>query len=390
MPNEFTADKDVLGPTTEQNEQHSAFLRKKVQAIRIRKNRKISDLLAAMRATGFQGRKLGEAFDTLVEMVHDPEVTVLMGYAASLSVAGQWRLIEWLLQNNFVDILVTTGANISEDIVEAMGHSYFQCSHLADDEKLFQEGINRYYDVAGNESDYLGMTELLATFIASLDTSRLYSSREFLYQCGLWLSANRIRSLVAIAAEQNIPIFCPAIADSPFGDAALIATSRGVVLGIDAVKDYVEFMSLAKNVQETGVFYLGGGVPKDFIQLFAVSSDFLYANRIIPGRQKHRGRATTDETYYPHKYAIQITTDAPQWGGLSGCTFDEAVSWGKERRDGQYVQCFCDATVALPLLVHALAEVVLKKRKGRELGRYLSGRQATGGAGPGSAFDIAR
>jgi len=313
-----------------------------------------------------------------------------MGYAASLSVAGQWRLIEWLLQNNFVDILVTTGANISEDIVEAMGHSYFQCSHLADDEKLFQEGINRYYDVAGNESDYLGMTELLATFIASLDTSRLYSSREFLYQCGLWLSANRIRSLVAIAAEQNIPIFCPAIADSPFGDAALIATSRGVVLGIDAVKDYVEFMSLAKNVQETGVFYLGGGVPKDFIQLFAVSSDFLYANRIIPGRQKHRGRATTDETYYPHKYAIQITTDAPQWGGLSGCTFDEAVSWGKERRDGQYVQCFCDATVALPLLVHALAEVVLKKRKGRELGRYLSGRQATGGAGPGSAFDIAR
>ncbi|HOC39638.1 MAG TPA: deoxyhypusine synthase family protein, partial [Thermodesulfobacteriota bacterium] len=117
---------------------------------------------------------------------------------------------------------------------------------------------------------------------------------------------------------------------------------------------------------------------------------FLYANRIIPGRQKHRGRATTDETYYPHKYAIQITTDAPQWGGLSGCTFDEAVSWGKERRDGQYVQCFCDATVALPLLVHALAEVVLKKRKGRELGRYLSGRQATGGAGPGSAFDIAR
>jgi deoxyhypusine synthase len=358
----FETDKDA----SEQN------VLEKVKSVPLEKNQKISDLLFSMKATGFQGRKLAEAFDTLRKMVHDPAVTILMGYAGSLSVAGQWKLIGWLLQENLVDLLVATGANISEDIVEAMGHSYYRCSHLADDEKLFREGINRYYDVAGKESDYLEMTELLAAFIESLDTSKLYSSREFLYRCGLWLSGKGIRSLVAIAAEKNIPLFCPAIADSPFGDAALIAASRGTVLKIDAIKDYIEFMSLAGKVEETGVFYLGGGVPKDFIQLFAATANLLYADRIIPGRGKHRSRASTDETYYPHKYAVQITTDAPQWGGLSGCTFDEAVSWGKERRDGLYAQCFCDATIALPILLHALAETITEKRKGRALGGCFS------------------
>jgi deoxyhypusine synthase len=119
-------------------------------------------------------------------------------------------------------------------------------------------------------------------------------------------------------------------------------------------------------VKETGVIYIGGGVPKDFIQLFAVTSNLLYKERKVPGKEpkivRFNKKEKVLESYYPHKYAIQITTDSPQWGGLSGCTFEEAISWGKEQAEGKHVQCYCDATIALPLVAHALAERV-KRRK---------------------------
>jgi deoxyhypusine synthase len=321
-----------------------------------------------MKDTGFQGRKLAEVVDVWEEMLNDPDLTILMGYAGSLSTTGQWKIINWLIEKRFIDVLVPTGANISEDIVEAMGYSYWKGSHLVNDKELQKSNINRYYDVFGKEEDYLEMTELIANFyVSSLKENYPYSSRELLYLFGKWLLKNKINSIVAIAAKYKVPIFCPAIVDSPYGDAGLIAKSKGFNLIIDNMKDYIEFMSLAEKVKETGVIYIGGGVPKDFIQLFAVTSNLLYPEREVPGRKSKIFRGFTDgkkikETYYPHKYAIQITTDSPQWGGLSGCTFEEAISWGKEDVDSKFVQCYCDATIALPIVAHALAERV-KERK---------------------------
>jgi len=295
-------------------------------------------------------------------MLEDEHVTILMGYAGSLSTTGQWKIINWFIEKRFIDVLVSTGANISEDIVEAMGFSYWQGSPLVNDEDLFKHNINRYYDVFGSEVDYMKMTELIAEFILTLDECYNYSSREFLYLFGKWLLKKEIRSIVATAAEHKVPVFCPAIADSPYGDAALIAKSKGFKLTIDAIKDYVEFMGLAERVEDTGVIYIGGGVPKDFIQLFAVTPDLLYPDRKIPNRKEGIFRLATKESYYPHKYAIQITTDSPQWGGLSGCTFEEAMSWGKESPKGKRVQCYCDATIALPIIAHALGETVKSRR----------------------------
>jgi deoxyhypusine synthase len=335
------------------------YLTKKLKSIQVGK-KSISELLSEMSQTGFQGKNLGRAVDVFEEMIKDKNVTVFLGYAGSLSTAGQWKLINWLIENRFVDVLVPTGANISEDIVEAMGFSYWQGSPLADDKKLFKEGINRYYDVYGKEADYFKMTELIADFIQTLNQEYRYSSREFLYSFGKWLSKKGIESIVAKAAEHKVPIFCPAIADSPYGDAALIAKSKGFSLTIDATKDYIEFMGLGEKVKDTGVVYIGGGVPKDFIQLFAVTSDLLYKDKKIPGK-KGLMRKGTNETYHPHKYSIQITTALTQDGGLSGCTLQEAISWGKELAEGKNVQCFCDATIALPLIVHVLNERVEKR-----------------------------
>jgi len=340
---------------------------KKVVALEVNP-KSISQLLEDMSRTGFQGRRLAESVDVLKRMIRDKDTTIFMGYAGSMSTTGQWKMVNWLIENHFIDVLVPTGANISEDIVEAMGSSYYQGAHLTDDKELFRRGVNRYHDVYGKESDYMKMTELIADFILELDENHNYTSREFFYLFGKWLGERKIRSIVTVAAENKVPIYCPAIADSPYGDAALIARSKGFKLKIDAMGDYAEFMSLGKKVRDTGVFYIGGGVPKDFIQLFAVTGDLLYQDRKIPNREKGLNREGTgpEETYYPHKYAVQITTDSPQWGGLSGCTFEEAVSWGKESSSENFVQCYCDATIALPIITHALAERLKIKREGTD------------------------
>jgi len=347
---------------------NSDLLENKVKAIEVNAPKTVSELLQEMAQTGFQGKSLARVVDVFENLIKDDDVTVLLGYTGSLSTTGQWKIINWLIENRYIDILVPTGANISEDIVDAMGFDYWQGTHNADDETLFQEGVNRYYDVYGKESDYLKMTELLAEFIMTLDEDYSYSSREFLSLCGDWLREKGIRSIIAVAAENGVPVFCPAIADSPYGDAALIAKSKGFSLTIDAIKDYVEFMRMSEGVKDTAVIYIGGGVPKDFIQLFAVTGDLLYEEREVPNRDGglNRKGLSKEETAYPHKYAIQITTDSPQWGGLSGCTFEEAVSWGKEDPNGKLVQCYCDATIALPLVSHALAERVKTRRKGKD------------------------
>jgi len=323
------------------------------------KRRSVSDLVKAMGRTAYQGRTLGRVVDIIESMIRDESVSIMFGYAGSLSTAGQWRIIKWFIEQGYIDVLVSTGANISEDIVEAMGFNYY---HLDDrigstDAKLFEEGYNRYYDVVGKEGDYFEMTKLICDFMMELEKGSIYSSREVLESFGNWLAEKDIDCIVSAAAKHAVPVFCPAIVDSPYGDAALMAHSKGHKVSIDNVKDYVEFMKLAEKVEDTGVVLIGGGVPKDFIQLFAATADLLYEDLEVPGKvDKGLRREGTDESYYPHKYAVQITMDSPQWGGLSGATLEEAISWGKESAGTRMAVCYCDATIALPLLVHSLTE----------------------------------
>ncbi len=337
-----------------------SYLKKKVENIEVKK-KTISQLLAEMGETAFQGRRLGEAVEVWEEMLKEKDLTIIMGLAGSLSTAGQWKMINWLIENSFIDVLVSTGANISEDIVDAMGFSYWQGSPFVNDNELLKTDLNRYYDVYGKESDYKIMEELVADFILTLDPNYPYSSMEFLYLIGKWLSRKGIKSIVAVAADNKVPVFCPAIADSAYGEAFLLAKDKGHNLIVDGMKDFYQFMRIGEKTGEIGVVYIGGGVPKDFAQLLAVSLSLKIKEK-IPHR---RGfiHETTKEYYYPHKYALQITTDSPQWGGLSGCTLEEAISWGKISGEGKRVTCYCDATIALPLITHALNERVKFKRK---------------------------
>ncbi|MEJ2240680.1 MAG: deoxyhypusine synthase family protein [Candidatus Bathyarchaeota archaeon] len=340
-------------------------LTKKVEGFNV-KEKTISQLVSEMGKTAFQGRKLAEAVDLWETMIRENDLIIVLGLAGSMSTAGQWTLINWLIKNRFIDVIVSTGANISEDIVDAMGLGYWQATENINDEELLEADVNRYYDVYGIETDYRKMEELLTEFLLTLKTNYPYSSMEILYLLGKWLNNKQIKSITATAAESGVPIFSPAMLDSAYGEAVLMAKNEGHNLIVDQAKEFDQFVGIGEKTKDTAVIYIGGGVPKDFTQLLAISISPKTMDQEIKGREGNR-RKSLQEYYYPHKYAIQITTDSPQWGGLSGCTLEEAKSWGKVSGTGKDVTCYCDATIALPIITHALNERIktADKRKNR-------------------------
>ena len=349
-----------------------SYFKRKLEPIKV-KEKSVSQLLAEMSRTAYQGRKLGEAVDVWENMLKDPDLTIVMGLAGSMSTAGQWTIVNWLMENRFIDVLVSTGANVSEDIVDAMGFGYWQGSHMTNDEALLEADVNRYYDVFGKETDYRKMEELVTDFVMTLKTDFTYSSAEFLHLLGNYLGAKGIPSITALAAKNSVPIFSPAMSDSAYGETFLMAKNKGHPIILDSVKEFDQFVSIGTKTKDVAVVYIGGGVPKDLTQLIAISVSPQTNDQGVTGRDGHL-RKGLQEYYYPHKYAIQITTDAPQWGGLSGCTLQEAVSWGKINSErGTRAVCYCDATIALPLITHALNERVKTKRKGPDMSWLFKG-----------------
>jgi deoxyhypusine synthase len=303
----------------------------------------ISGLLRAMSQTGFQGKKLGEVAGIWSEMVRQKGLTIFMGLTGSLSTTGQWKMIRWLVEKRYVDVIVSTGANISEDILEALGYHYYQGTSFADDEKLLRMKVDRFYDVYADEMQYRKLENTIYRFANTLDEKKTYSTREFLYMFGEFLSRRGIDSIVAAAYENKVPIYSPGLIDSGYGVAlSLLKRQKGKMIRLDQTKDMEELAQIAEKARRTGVVYLGGGVPKDTIQLSTII--------------KSLARGGKEET--PHEYAIQITADSPQWGGLSGCTLEEAISWGKISSQAKKATLYADITLALPLVVHAMNETV--------------------------------
>jgi deoxyhypusine synthase len=339
---------------------------KRVEAIAVRR-RTVSELLRAMAGTAYQGRTLAEAAQVWEEMLACRGLAVVMGLTGSLSTAGQWRMVNWLIENRFIDVLVSTGANVSEDLVEAMGAFYLQGSARADDRELLESDLNRYYDVYGREADYRAMEMLLLDYLLTVPQGAVLSSVELLHGLGRWLDARGVNGILATAARQGVPVFAPALLDSAFGESYLMAKNRGHTLVLDQGREFDQFVGIGECVSDVGVVYIGGGVPKDFTQLMAISLSPRADDARVEGRAGFR-RERVGEYYYPHRYAIQITADSPQWGGLSGCTLDEAVSWGKVLAQGRHVTCYCDATIALPVITHALCERVTSREEAPDFG----------------------
>jgi deoxyhypusine synthase len=313
----------------------------------------VSALLDEMSQTGFQGKKLGEVARIWSEMAKQKGLTVFLGLTGSLSTTGQWKIIRWLVENRFVDGVVSTGANISEDILEALGYHYYQGTWLADDEELLKLKIDRFYDVYADEMQYRKLENTIYRYASTLKGDRVYSTREFLHGFGEFLSNKGIDSIVAAAYRAKVPIYSPGLIDSGYGVAlSLLKREKGKMIRLDQTKDMEELAQIAERAKRTGVVYLGGGVPKDTIQLSTII--------------KSLAKGGEEET--PHEYAIQITADSPQWGGLSGCTLEEAISWGKIASDAKKATLYADITLALPIVAHAINEKVQKRSHPPDLG----------------------
>ena len=315
-----------------------------------------AELLTAMGGTAFQARNLAQAVQIWSRMLDDDAV-IMLGLAGAMVPAGMRRLFVYLIENRLIDVLVSTGANLFHDVYETLGKPHYQGSADSDDHELGRRRINRFYDVLAPESDFSAAEDFITQFANTLQRDRPYTTREYFNLIGhALMPVAQEEGILTAAARRNLPVYSPALGDSVHGLAIAFARARAARSGrkteqpvlFDIIGDVLETAHIAATAPATGVIYVGGGTPKNFIQQAEVGA-YVF-QRELPG----------------HKYAIQITMDQPQWGGLSGCTFEEAQSWRKIAADATMVTVNVEATVALPLIVSALAEgsaEIIEKRR---------------------------
>jgi deoxyhypusine synthase len=327
----------------------SRFLETPIEPFTVEAGLTAEAVLARMERISFQGRNLATAHRIWHKMLED-DVTIFLGMAGALSAGGLRLVVAYLIANRYVDCLVSPGANLDHDLHETRGHRHYVGSPLANDVQLAEDHIDRVYDTYADEEEFITNDIWIADFAATLE-KRPYTTREFLYQLGrhLWETTERDGILTA-AYRANVPIFCPAIADSSIGMGLSQARQKTPEAGhIDVIGDIVESANMIIRRPRTASVVLGGGTPKNFINQASVQAEFYSPE--VGG----------------HRFALQIVTDVPHFGGASGSSLEEAQSWGKLSTESAKVSVQADATIALPLLASALAStapaVLARRRK---------------------------
>lgn len=307
-----------------------------------------AEIVRRMGGTAFQARNLAQAARVWEAMLEDG-VTIFFGLAGAMVPAGMRPLLVYLIENRLLDVIVSTGANLYHDVYESLGFAHGHGDPEGDDVRLAHLRVVRFYDVLAPEHEFSVGERFCTEFSLTLDAERAYTTREYFHLLGKAMApVAKEKGILTAAAEQGVPVYCPAFGDSVHGLAVAEGRLRtGKRIMFDIIGDLLEMAHLALTAEKTGVIYIGGGTPKNYIQQSGVAG-YLF------GRQRPG-----------HSYGIQITMDQPQWGGLSGCTFEEAMSWRKVAPHARFVTVNVEATVALPLIVSALAESAQEAIKAR-------------------------
>ncbi len=302
---------------------------KPVHQLSIRNGMTINELLISMRSVGVMGcGRLAQAADILEQMIQDKKCTVFFGQAGALIPGGMRTILVDMLRKKYVDVFVTTGATLTHDLAEALGFPHEIGRHDGDDATLHKQGKDRMWDSYMNNRVYEAMEDFFEKHWDVFCTAK--TIRELIFLIGSKVTDKN--SLLRVAYEENIPLFCPALADSGIGLMIYGRKAKGKEIHVDAFEDMKDIMDIAWTSQKTGVFYLGGGVPKNFIQ---------QAMQFSPQSAS---------------FGVQVTMDRAEFGGSSGASLKEGISWGKMNPKGTFVDVFLDTTVALPLLYGALQE----------------------------------
>ncbi len=298
---------------------------KPVHHISIKKDMNVKDLLKAFSAVGvMQAGKLGQAVDIYQAMLKDKHCIKFLGLAGAMIPGGMKHIIVQLLQKKMADVLVLTGATLTHDLVESLGYQHLIGNEHADDEQLNKEGYDRMYNSYMQNKAYPDLEDFTHNIMGKIPSN--ISITEFLRQFGKHCPKGTI---LRTCSDNTIPVFCPGLPDSGFG-LQIWSYMQNHPYKIYAFDDLTEILNIAWTAKKLGVIYIGGGVPKNYIQ---------QAMQFGPTKAS---------------YGIQITTDQAHYGGSSGASLQEGISWGKMEATGQYVDVHCDATIALPLLYAAL------------------------------------
>ena len=313
----------------------------------------VDDLVRAMGRTAFTARQIGDAADVLEAMARDKDCFVVLTLSGAMTVGKMGLVFCDLIESGVVKAIVSTGALMAHGLVEATGRSHFRYDARMGDSELFAAGYNRVYDSLEPEVNLDAVEEVMQHILNGWDAEESVCSWKINRRIGEYLMSNaKGRGILKSCAEKNVPVFVPAFTDSELGiDFALhkrLRKSQGrPLLRFDPYEDFECFASTMLNTKRMGIFTIGGGVPRNWAQQFGVYAELL----------ARRGYEKLPLKRY--NYGLRICPEPVNWGGLSGSTYTEAVSWGKfipADEGGRLAEVLDDATVALPLIVAAVLQ----------------------------------
>ena len=314
-------------------------------------------IIDAYRGMSFSSRDTARAADIFNMNLADRNASVWLTLAGSTSAGGCMQVYADMVRLNMIDVIVATGASIVDmDFFEALGCKHYVGTPFIDDGMLRSLYIDRIYDTFIDEEELQVCDKTIAEIAEALE-HRPYSSREFIREMGKWLmkNAKNKNSLIQAAYEHNVPIFCPAFSDSSAGGGLVYHQwhNPDSHVSIDSVKDFLELTKIKMASRESGLFMVGGGVPKNFAQDTVVAAEVL--GKDVP----------------VHKYAVQITVADVRDGACSSSTLKEASSWGKVSTVYEQM-VYAEATTVVPLIVaNAYQTGKWKKRKARNFSKML-------------------
>lgn len=323
------------------------------------KEHNVIPIVDAMGKMAFSARDLNRAAQIYNQMLNDEDCTIILTLAGSIFSAGLKKVVHDMIENNMIDAIVSTGAlMVDQDFFEALGFKHYIGSPYVDDNILRDLHIDRIYDTFIDEDELRICDDTTAAIFDSLEP-RPYSSRELLWHFGKYLDENGgpkvDDSVIYSAFKNNVPIFVPAFSDCSAGFGIVMHQHKNPQkhVSFDSGKDFLEITQIKLKSKETGIYMIGGGVPKNFTQDIVVAAEILADDAPM------------------HKYAIQITVADVRDGALSSSTLKEASSWGKVSQSYEQM-VYAEATLAMPLISgFAYHKGVWKNRQRRNLQKYF-------------------
>ncbi len=340
-----------------------------LESLDVKRIHSFADLMRAMSKTAFGGRQLGEAFDIVLEMVRNAECQVVLTVSGAMTVAKQGRLICDMIDQGMVQAVVATGALIAHGLTESIGLTHYCYDPTMSDPVLYERGYNRVYDTLEMESNLNDVEKLVRGVLNNQQPPD-----------GVWSSARLCRALgeqlslrgegpgiLRSAYERDVPVYIPAMTDSEIGlDVATWATSQYLATlspeqrsqvgpdemfsRIPSFNPFLDLQQYARQVSQIrclGIFTVGGGVPRN------------WAQQVGPYYDMVNSRLGSELTVPRFRYGVRLCPEPVHWGGLSGCTYSEGVSWGKfvpRSEGGRFAEVYADATLVWPLLIKAVLE----------------------------------